>query len=161
MCAPVLCAHIVQKKEAFRQQRKASLFTMNLLLFYYYRRQLTRAGVDYLLNALNGHVFLLRKLLEGHTVKQLALEYRAVALREYPLVNERAPLCTAKAVLINVECGSSLRPKNQKQLHHPRRLQVQASVCTRGNVSLETGNTAHRARSMPKILCCTRQLRAT
>lgn len=108
MCAPVLCAYIVQKKRAFRQQRKAHLFTTYLLLFYY-RRQLARAGINYLLNALNGHIFFLCKLLEGHTVKQLALEYRAVALREYPLINERAPLCTAKAVLINVECGSVRR----------------------------------------------------
>ena len=99
---------------------------MNLLLFYYYRRQLARAGIDNLLNALDGHVFLLGKLLEGHTVKQLALEYLAVALREYPLVNERAPLCTAKTVRLNVECSSARRRppsdlliRNQKHTHFP------------------------------------------
>lgn len=62
------------------------------LLLIYYCRQLARSGVNYLLNALNGHILLLCQLLEGNAVQQLALEDGAIALIEDPFVNKRRPL---------------------------------------------------------------------
>lgn len=62
------------------------------LLLIYYRHKLALGSINDLLHTLYRHISLLRKLLKGNTVKQLALDDRAVALAEDPLINKRAPL---------------------------------------------------------------------
>ena len=86
---------LLYKKNRRFKSTKTSVFRLifvSFRLLFNHIAYFGQTGVNDPLNVLHRHILLLSKLLEGHAVKQLALEDRAVALTEDPFINERAPL---------------------------------------------------------------------